>query len=282
MSFTKPILCIFLFLFFFETADGVILEVENLNQFKQVVSSSDQETLVIFDVDNVLIIPDDPIWRPCGKPLLKKLIAETLENPAVCPKDKYSSNYLMSQFLLTRKVSLVDKETLSIVKDLQRRGVPTIALTASFSGNFGAIARGCDWRVNELKKLGFDFSLSFSKVGFIQFPKANNKEFYPVFQSGILFSSQHPKGETLHSFLKAIHWYPKQVIFIDDRLDFLQSVEQVMQKCRIKFIGFHYTAAQKLPCTVDEKLAEFQFRYLIQHGEWLSQEEAESLFYTKR
>lgn len=53
-----------------------------------------------------------------------------------------------------------------------------------------------------------------------------------------------------------------------------ESVEFVANALGIEFIGFHYIAAETIPCEFDEKLGEFQFRNLVEHERWLSDTEA--------
>lgn len=252
-----------------------IIEVDNLNCIKQELSQVDKETLVLFDVDYTLIIPDDAILRPCGQKLVKKLRSEFVESsPAT---EKYPDGYLHSQIILRAKSSLVDQEFSLLVNELQNSGIPTIALTAAPGGKLSVIDSLADWRIKELKSFGFDFTKAFPNMPVLKFPKWADKEFYPMFKSGVLFSSKHPKGDVLKQFLEVIQWYPKKVILIDDRIEYLQSAEAVLNQIGIKFIGFYYTAAEKLPCTLDEKLAEFQFQYLAEHAKWLSDSEAKNM-----
>jgi hypothetical protein len=148
---------------------------------------------------------------------------------------------------------------LPLIKCLQDKKIRTIALTAAPAGKLGAIESMADWRIDELKKMGFNFFLAFPEIQFLEFPKKVDKEFHPIFKSGILFSSKHPKGDILKQFLMTIHWIPSKVVFIDDRLEYLQSAENAMKEMGIDFTGLHYLAAEKLPCDLNEKLAEFQF-----------------------
>lgn len=246
-----------------------IIHIDDLKDAEQELLQLDQDALVLFDVDYTLLIPNDTILRPCGQELVKRLKSEIVE--------KDLDEYLHSQVLLQAKSSLVDEASPLLIRHLQERGIRTIALTAAPAGKWGVIESMADWRINELKEFHFDFSSAFPSVHFLEFPKKSDKEFHPVFKSGVLFSSKHPKGDVLKQFLDAMEWYPTKVLFIDDRIAYLLSVEKVVNEMGIDFTGFHYTAAEILPDKVDEKLAEFQFRYLAEHGEWLSDEEAKKM-----
>lgn len=271
----------FVFLFFFngfiQPLPAAIIEVDELNKIVKKLPKIDQQTLILLDVDYTLIIPKDAILKPCGQKLARKLVLEILgNNPLNDASKKFANSYYQSQILLQAQSSLVDASFPSFVKQLQSKNIPTIALTAAPTGNFGVINSIENWRIKALKKLKLDFSLAFPKIRILELAKKGDLNSPPLFKSGVLFSSQYTKGETLRRFLDRIQWYPKKVVFVDDRMDFLISVQDVLNEMGIEFIGFYYTAAEKVPCYLDEKIAELQFRHLVEHGIWLSDEKAKS------
>ena len=79
-----------------------------------------------------------------------------------------------------------------------------------------------------------------------------------------------------------MQWYPKKVVFIDDSIGYLESVEQVLNEMGIDFIGFHYMEGEELPCTLDNKVAEFQFRYFAENVKWLSDDQAKEMMKNKK
>ena len=68
-----------------------------------------------------------------------------------------------------------------------------------------------------------------------------------------------------------------EVIFIDDKMEYIESVECELDNEKIKHISFHYTAATDRSCILDQKIADFQFNHLMQRGDWLSDEEANNM-----
>jgi hypothetical protein len=257
-------------LFCWATAFGVIYEAPNLEKLEQEMGHLDSQALVLFDVDKTLIMPKDAILMPCNKPLLMEFIQE-ISNTSSCA---YSANYLKSRVLSQAVSTLVDPKSLSLIKTLQQKGIKTIALTAAGTGPFGTIPELMDWRIQELNHLGVNFTPAFPHHSAVLFKEFRGKHSFPGFKEGILFSSQFPKGEVLKAFLAYINWRPTKIVFIDDKMSFIQSVEQAAQELGIEFIGFHYTAVSHLACYTDEKLAKFQFRHLAQKGQWLSDREA--------
>ena len=75
-------------------------------------------------------------------------------------------------------------------------------------------------------------------------------------------------------FLDKIQWTPKNVIFIDDKMSHLTSVETALNKTKIPFQGYQYKGVEKLPGELDMQVAESQFAYLRKNHKWLSDSEA--------
>lgn len=94
----------------------------------------------------------------------------------------------------------------------------------------------------------------------------------PFFKHGILFVDSAPKGKALLALLKEIKWTPSKIIFIDDHLHYLQSVQEMTGKLGIDFVGFHYKASELISPLFDEESAAFRFRHLAEKGEWLTED----------
>ncbi len=154
------------------------------------------------------------------------------------------------------EMQLIESETPQIIADIQKRGVKTVALT----GAFGGVLDGVDLaekRILELKGLGIDFSVSFG---------AKRMEFkhlkpvfgsYPLYDRGILFAcgdarksgDVNTKGDVLISFLNEMDMQPKVVLMVDDKIEFLNQVQESLSMFdpAIKFIGLQYTGALNFP-----------------------------------
>lgn len=259
------------------SAWALVVPVQDLISFEQELSRLDENALVLLDVDYTLIVPKDKILRNSNKQLLQQLSREILNNPKIMPEDKYAEDYLSSTVLFTAKHTLIDPQSVSLVKSIQKKGIKIIALTAASTGVYGVIPSMEDWRIDDLRGLGFDFTLAFPKFKIVTFPEYNDVDSPPLFKEGVLFSGGYPKGHVLKTFLNKIQWKPKKVIFIDDNMSFIRSVEMAMTAAGIEFLGFHYKAAANLPCKVNIEVAELQIRTLAQHGLWLSDDQAEAL-----
>jgi hypothetical protein len=242
--------------------------VQSFDEIRSELSRADQNTLVVFDVDDVLITYEDMVLRPCGA----RFRPSSWEG--IDPKE---IPYLMSIMLSSSKTILVEPFLPQLIKTLQLRGVKTMALTAARTGKFGVIDNAEDWRVAVLKGFGIDFSVSFPQGKVIFFDQGGRKESeYSLFKEGILFlgNESMTKGKLLVQFLKTSGLTPEKIIFIDDKMAHLISVETEVNAAKIPFQGYQYKGVEQLSGTFDASVAQTQFACLRKYHKWVSDEEA--------
>lgn len=256
--------------FIFSNLQGAIIEAPSLEVIENELMHLDDHSLVVFDIDYTLIVPDDLILKPCGEAYFQKRMTQLRsmgDHGAV----------LSSIISLQSKVSIIDDQIFDILKFLKQNHIKTIALSAMPTGKYGIIPNAEDWRINQLHVLGIDFDWAFPNLDAIELPGFKGKRTSPAFKKGILASAKNPKGKVLVSFLKQINWTPAKIIFVDDRMEFINSIETELNKANIPHLCFHYTAASDNACKLDEDLADFQIDYLIKVGQWLSDNKAKEL-----
>lgn len=259
--------------FSYSSAFAEITQTSNLAPIEAALNQADLETLVIFDVDDVLITAKDQILQPVHHKLAKKL-EESLESR----HSEEESQKLWSIIWLTRIDELVDPKMVSLIKEAQTKGIKVMALTNAWTGSFGNIPSLEDWRIGELEDFGYTFKDSWSKLKSKTFTNLKSKDpkRFPVFKSGIVFTCNLPKAEVLKAFLQYTNLSPKKIIFIDDKRKHLESVEAFAKATGIPFIGFEYTAVTNRPASsLNEKRAKLQFEVLEKEHNWLSDEEAD-------
>lgn len=268
---------------------GEIVQAPTLIPIKAAIERANKSTLVIFDVDDVLIMATDQLLQPAQKKYRDKLWKDMTNG---MPREKQEEYFSIT--LLQRKAVLVDPGIVSLIQETQKRNIRTMALTLISSGKLGKIPSLAEWRANELEGLGIRFSDSWPKITSYRFdslkPVLPGK--FAAFHKGILFTSHVPKGPhipkgvVLERFLKEIietENSPESkvdtIIFVDDKLSNLKSVEEMCARLGFKYIGFEYTQANsnasKAP--FDEKRAHFQENYLLTQGKWLEDQEASKL-----
>lgn len=251
----------------FNVLSGAVVEAPNLDILEQHMEYLDKDSLVVFDVDHTLLVPTDLLFAPSGEQHLAHLQKKLQERGI--DKDR-----IWSLIALQGKVCLIDPKILNILATLKEKNIKTIALTAIPTGRIGLVPSMEIWRVNQLTSLGIDFGWSFH-IDSIVFNEFTGKGCIPVYKQGVLASARHPKGQILCAFLKQIGWRPSRVFFVDDRLDFIDSVEEALSRENIEHTSFHYTAATDSKKKFDQQIADFQFEYLLKNDIWLSDDEAQ-------
>ena len=246
-----------------------IIEAHDLDTLHEHFKSLDSQSLLLWDVDETLMIPSDAILKPCNVDFLDFLIGTYFSN-----KSKDEAKLLFSQIYHRSAFCLVDLRSVELIASLKSRSIPMIAFTAMRTGSYGKITSMEEWRVNHLRALGIDFSSTFPQHDKLKWAEMFPYMGYPAFKEGVLCSDRMPKGIVLASFLEKINYQPNQIIFIDDNLDFLESVDEEMEEMKIPFIGIHYRAVELLEPFLDEELAHHQFHVLTTEGTWLPDHEA--------
>jgi len=265
---------------------SVVHKVANLDLLKKEMQQMDKDRLVVFDIDQTLVVAAghhdnwsnkkaQVIW----KPLLDKLSLYM----------KATGDIGLWKKLILSPKRLLDPTVLSIIDDMKQKSAKIIALTAAVTGSVGSIRRFEDHRFNDLKSLDVDFSdtvraypdITITELSHLKdSPMAQkNKNFlkHPVFYKGILLTAKYEKGEVLKAFLDKINWWPKKIIFIDDHLKYLKDVQRVAKDKGVDFVGLYYRAAEKAHIDIDPKVAAFQIYYLIEHKKWVSAQKAKKL-----
>lgn len=227
-----------------------IIQIKDIKQVFNGLQEADQKTLVIFDVDMVLIQPSDPAYQMAN---IKRYgsIAKKVMNQI--PPEKQM--VFLSLMTVASKSILIDERLPCFLQELTQRGIPTIALTANLTGKLGSIQNMEKWRVEDLKRLGIDFSPSapcHSPILFDQLPAYRGS--YSSYLDGVLFvnGTVISKGDLLLSYLSQTGLTPNKVVFVDDREDNLKSLDLAIQKLSypIEYVGFHYLGAMEYPSQV--------------------------------
>jgi hypothetical protein len=176
---------------------------------------------------------------------------------------------------------LIESQIPAILDDLKQKNIKVIALTAAMTGTLKGVQieqKRCD----ELKRLGIDFSSSFeSHSSFYLHELKSFQGRFPMFYHGILLTNGdarkgdeiNNKGEVLIAFLKRINWFPKKILFVDDKIDHLKSVEKSLTDLdpSIAFTGVEYSGASKIGQAITEEEFEKKWQDLSKQAKALSQ-----------
>jgi hypothetical protein len=260
-------------LLFVSTCFAEIIKTNDYKVIESHLTHADQETFIIFDVDDVLLQPQDEILKKQNKPFL-----ETIEKELETRLPETATQDLYSLILLQRIVEPVDKRMKTLIKKLQKKKIKVIALTNCATGSFGTINAMQNWRIAELKHLGYDFGKPWSHIHERFFHGVKDIKRPPMFKKGVVFASGVSKGAALEAFLAYTNLRPKKIIFIDDKRKYLESVEEYTTLENIEFLGIEYTAVKDSRLSpLDEERAKLQFVILEEEQQWLSDEKIDNL-----
>ncbi len=261
-------------------ASTAIVTTDSFSRLQQLADSSQDlgNILVLLDFAKVMCTHKDP-WmlghkkeRQAVNSIKTFAKASSALAQQVGP-EKHKK--LLGIFQKARRYRLIDNTLPSVISALQQRSAKIIALTSfKAAGDAGTKNQ----RFAALQKQGIDFSAAFPNHKELILKKLEKHGKFPTFFKGILSNAGiFSKGDVLRVFLNTIGWHPSKVIFYDDRLDNLASVQQVLASLGIDFEGYLYTGFNKLPAYFDKKIAELQVNHLIKHERWISGHKAKRL-----
>ncbi|KKQ32335.1 MAG: hypothetical protein US49_C0010G0035 [candidate division TM6 bacterium GW2011_GWF2_37_49] len=260
-----------------------IKEIASLTQVSDVLDKANENTLVVFDMDDTLIAPADNMfhltWREANDfdaadVKFVKQLRKDFEKIAFSKNDPDYLNKFRAAVFAKTQFNSAEPGTVSIVKNLQSHGVKVIALTSSNTGRFVVIESMQKWRQSNLNQVGLNFSTSFElqEASFYKLEKMFG--FYPVFYKGILCAAGNPKGKALAAFIEKVGWTPSNVIFFDDGYHHCKSVASEMKKLGIPVKCFWYKAACQTKIKLNHEVVRYQFNHWVEREEFLTDEKA--------
>lgn len=251
---------------------SVIQPLTSFKDLEVLAGPLDATVLILFDIADVLLCAKSSMAHPNNKFYRKQI--EKRFNVLL---GRERREYLWSKVFINDWRELVEPCVPSVVKNVQKTTAKVMALSAMQTGPVGVVGNMEEWRLSGLRSVGIDFRASAPWLGTLDFSAMERDGFVPIFKDGVLFTHVHSKGEALEAFLDKIQWIPTKIIFIDDKLNYLASVQQVAERLAIPFLGLHYTASAERFFVFNEQLFEFQLNYLIDHEQWLFDDEARAL-----
>ena len=202
MNYLNKILFVLLINLFIFEANAQIIQASSVSEIKTQISKfNNEDTLVLFDVDYVLLAPKDSILRYAGETdRYRAKYFKALTKDFQGQKITLNSNkipmpeYLISQILSSCKVELVLPEMPSFVNSLNSQKMTVIGFTANSTGKYGIVENEAKLHLSRLKSLGYHFTHN------------NNlfKENFPEYVSGIVFTDKKDKGKILKTFKQTI------------------------------------------------------------------------------
>lgn len=238
-----------------------IIETNDIHDIKNYIKP---ETLVIFDIDNTLIEPVQTLGSDQWfyHRLESSIAKGTNKNDAL-----HKTIAEWSAIQQVTKVKEVQPGTKELIAELQNKGYIIMGLTTR---GLGLSTRTID----QLQSVGIDLAVTAPTHAEIFF--INNHSV--LFRGGTLFTAGTHKGMALIKFLGQIKLAPESVVFINDKRQNIEEVDEICNKCQIPFIGLRYGYLDEKVKSFKNDLADLQLKHF---GYIISDDEAEKMLSEK-
>lgn len=224
-----------------------IADVETLTQ---ILLRANKETLVVFDVDMVLLNTKELVFQIPNLNLHDEIISSI--------KSRYSHEefeHLVHRALVRIEFELLHPSMSEIVKHLQDCNILTIACTALLSGIIDSEHDMMEWRTKQLSTFGIDFSKTApddAAFQAIKFPTYRGN--VPQYKNGVMITNgEHSlthKGMVLTSLLSTMPAMPQQIIMIDDKMQNLENIQASLEEIGYEgsYLAVEFMAASYVDC----------------------------------
>jgi hypothetical protein len=226
-----------------------IIETDSIESIVNYIDLDEPDILVIFDIDNTLARPSEELssdeWF-CY--LVNKRMMEGY--------DYLTSIYYVLPIVYYAQFNVWLEPTESIVpflvQQLMNHKIPVMALTTR--SLFVA-----ERTMEQLERINIAFLVSHISQDSLVLLGLDHPCFY---NQSILFSGNNDKGEALVRLFEIMNYFPKKVIFVDDKLKYLLSVEKILKDYNISFIGIRYSGCDERVHNFNPDNAEMQWNKL--------------------
>jgi hypothetical protein len=221
LSFMKLACCFFLCLVSF--LNSQIIQIKFINECEEHITS---DMVLIFDIDNTVIetaqyVGSDQWFYHRLKEYVKQGFDEQKALQVVLPE--------WVSIQKRTNVNLVEPITSRVIETWQKNGWEVMGLTSRGL----ELAERTVW---QLQSVGIDFAKASPVLHEMNFK--NNPD--AIFRDGILYCSGSGKGSLLFQFFQNSGFFPKKVLFVDDKESHLRHVENACVEHQVPFVGLRY------------------------------------------
>ena len=212
----------------------------------------DDETLLILDVDNTLIEPVNYVGGSTWFLHMLKSFASRGIGESEAVKSIYP---LFVQLQYVIKIKTVELETCDVVKQAQKIGAKTLALT--WRGDI-LVTR----TVEQLAAIGINLGKQ----------TIHDKELFVEktfgFTDGVLsVNPGNDKGSSLKKFLHMVDYVPNKILIVDDSAMFVEDVRSTLEQEKIPFTCIRYGGADARHIKFNPATAAGELRSLLEGTE---------------
>lgn len=250
-----------LLIFVFGIYANISCKIVEAPHFKDLLNFVTDNTLVILDVDDTLLLPCQTLGNDTWFCYRKK----NYEEQGMTPNDALEKTIAEWEAIrhLT-KVRIVESGTEKIIEGLQKRNIAVMGLTTQ---GLALATR----TIEQLQSLHIDLTKTAPSKEDSYFINEHGV----LFRKGLLFTSGTKKGAALLKLFDRIKFHPERIVFINDKATHLKDVEEAVQENGIEFIGLRYGFADSEKASFRPDVADLEwsmstFERLMQDSEALA------------
>ncbi len=245
-------------LLFLGSSCAVYAEIQtasSLEPIQQEITNSPKETLVLLDVGGTLLAYPDAVLHPSHEAW--KYDWFQTHCPTISKEEKIAFDRIILGTL--GKWKLLDAQWPQVVVQAQDHGIKVVAFTKVA---MDPSARGS--RAQILQALGIPFKNDLPELA---------KGYSYEYAQGVIETEYQLKGPVLKEILSSLTMRPEKIIFVDDRIKQIESVDDTCRELEIPCTAFHYVPVIPAP-QLNEKIADYQLSTLVHEHRWVSESEA--------
>ncbi len=236
------------FLLLFVMSYQVEAEIIEASHFSELCDHIAPDTLILLDIDDTLLVPEQMLG--CDEWFQTRF--QKYQESEMDSSDALET--ALSEWEAVRhvtKMKIVEPGTEELVRDLQQKNYIVMGLTTQ--GLALATRTSQQLRANQidLKK-----TAPFKEDHYISLDGHG-----ALYRNGILFTAGGKKGEALFQLLEKNNFFPKRIVFINDKTTHLADVEETAERHNVEFVGLRYAYADIHKAAFSLDVADYQFTH---------------------
>lgn len=234
-----------------------IIKTSNIQDIKEEVTSN---TLVLFNVAEVLMDTKTSLGTQAWRKFIRVRLDSKLHDELT---------WFVFQNVPPKSPESAIPE---LINELQSQGIITFAFTSRGRNEWYASPTPNVDIITEklLAQIGIDFSKTRLNEELLLLPSL----FSDFYHEGIIYATNtKEKDELLLEILEKTGYRPSKIVFVDDKIDSLISIEKMLNNLNIPFVGYAYSRTAKEHVNFDPFVANIQLDWLIS-GQLLTDDEA--------
>jgi endonuclease/exonuclease/phosphatase family metal-dependent hydrolase len=246
-------------------------KIKSIKDVKEKLEDIVPTDLFIFDADDTLIESSEPVFWPW---FYKRPVMDVFNN---FMEDKRKGDPVFyNDYSKRAPVHVVEPAIVEFIKAVQAKGANVIVLSAikPVRDKEGKIIDKGDWRLEQLRSIGLDFSGTYPGLEISPPSFYNNGMILPgdkVFKKDSvmgLLDALKSKGLAL----------PTRIFFFDDLMKSVEFVKEAADKYGIAYVGYNYLAAMndRDDSSLDLDMMKRQLQYMVRENRYVPYGSAEA------